>query len=240
MEEQKKYLKYQKISIVLFCIFILAILLIINQFFKIYIIKDLFAISFIFFLTIFYIPIYFIYITILTFYIYFKYSKIFNLNSIVFLIFVITLMLHCTGFCFKEMRYLSKGELIDIKLQSSINSNCDAEYKAKYDINMEINQPIDAKKECSISFESIKMEAPQCFTDNRADVCIGTVTHFDTKMQSVVKKEIEVYRYYGREYNYNIMRVVSFSIISALGVSRSGEPPMRISSCGCQDYYHNF
>jgi hypothetical protein len=100
------------------------------------------------------------------------------------------------------MRYLSKGELIDIKLQSSTNSNCNAEYKAKHNINIEEalwkNQSIDAKKECSISFESIKREAPQCFTDNRADVCIGTVTHFDTRMQLVVKKEIEVYHYYGR------------------------------------------
>jgi hypothetical protein len=143
-----------------------------------------------FFVFVPFLPIYILYLLFSTIFIYNKYKKIIYINIVSAVILSIFFTLYFTGFCFKEMRYWSKAEIIDKMLKSYIDGHCDRKYKLKNNNSTEI-----IKEECSISLESIKQEAPQCFTNRRKNSCKGTVTHFDKKTNSIIKSEIDIYRY---------------------------------------------
>jgi hypothetical protein len=132
------------------------------------------------------------------------------------------------------MRYLSKVEITDKIVDIYVNHNCYDEYRSKHD-NMTYDsiRHKDVIKECSISFESIKQEAPQCFTDKRENNCKGTVTHFDKKANSVVKKEIYVYSY--GEYGHGIFssfEYLRYSIGSGLDMSEDRDNIPIMGCCG--------
>lgn len=193
----------------------------------------IFLLPFIFLL---YAPLYFIYVVISTLYILVKHKKLFHLDAVVFLMFICIITLYLTGFCFSQMRYWSKGELIDKMLQGYANGNCYAEYKIKNNIQDKHLLGDDytmATKECSAKFESIKAEAPQCFTSSRPDVCKGVVTHFDKKTQSVIKSKIEVYRWYGdNSGSIGNLPFKRIEISSGLNVDPDNMNVDLISSCG--------
>jgi hypothetical protein len=131
-------------------------------------------------------------------YAYIKHQKIHYIDIAAIATIGIFYTLYFTGFCFKDMRYWSKAEIIDKMLSSYIEDNCYAEYRVKHG-GMTHDSKTEAKaiKECSISLESVKKEAPQCFTMFRPNRCSGNVTHFDKDTNSFIKSEIEVY-WYGR------------------------------------------
>ncbi|MDR2080502.1 MAG: hypothetical protein LBP54_01240 [Campylobacteraceae bacterium] len=193
-----------------------------------------------FFFFMFFLFIYIPYILFSTIFVYFKYKNIIYINIISIAILCTFYILYTTGFCFQEMRYLRKAELIDTMLNFYINIGCNSEYKSKHgDIVYKDAKHKDIIKECSVSLESIKQEAPQCFTDKRPNKCRGTVTHFDKKTNSVIKKEIYIYGYsksgHGSFSSYEYIR---YSISSGLDMSEDRDNISIMGCCGTiKDYY---
>jgi hypothetical protein len=117
------------------------------------------------------------------------------------------LTLQYTGFCFQEMRYVSKNEMIDKALNEFVRDNCIYEYNYKNNIKniaLSNDQINEALNQCSISLESLRKEAPQCFTDDRPDKCKGDITYFNwyAGVEKVIKrKDAVVYEYSSYFYN---------------------------------------
>jgi hypothetical protein len=191
-EKIKRLEIHQKISIFLFIIFLILFYL---SFQVLY--KDVYSLKiFLLYGIVFLLP-YLLYITVITIFIFIKYKKILFLNLAAVFILIVWLILYLTGFCFSQMRYVSKAEIIDFGLKNKIWVSCLGEYKAKNNINekyLSADNKTVAKEECSFNLESIKQEAPQCFGDTRNDTCMGVVTYFDTETKSTKKENIEIYR----------------------------------------------
>jgi hypothetical protein len=200
-----------------------------------------------FFVFVPFLPIYILYLLFSTIFIYNKYKKIIYINIVSAAILSIFFTLYFTGFCFKEMRYWSKAEIIDVAISAHIWRSCEQEYRIKYGDLPKLENPkrgsshIDYDKiysECSIiSFEKVKEEAPQCFTHKRKNSCKGTVTHFDKKTNATVKSEVEIYSYYPF-YADNIMNHIykRFYVGSDLDLFRDGNRFV-VSACGGVDCY---
>jgi hypothetical protein len=251
MEEQKdKKLKtYQKISNLLCCIFIIFIIPHIVFIVSGKVIFYGFLAFCLFLISLLCIPLLIIYILIWSIYLYFKSNKIIHLNSIVLLLFAIFFTLHVTGFCFKEMRYLSKAEIIDKAVSAHLSRSCRQEYEIKYGKLPQLEKPTrdgymdwdKIESGCSVTtFEDLKQEAPQCFQEERLNKCRGTVTHFDKKANTIVKSEIEIYSY-STFYANNIMNRAykRFDIESDLDLYRDGNRYV-VSACGVVDCYGCF
>jgi hypothetical protein len=111
------------------------------------------------FSSIFYTP-YVVYLIIHTLFVYIFYKKILKFNIIAFILISIIAMLNYTGFSYPKGHYLSKAEQIDIGLKGYLHTICYDHVWIK-----------DKEKECPYTFEKLKEQYPQCFTDERSDVC---------------------------------------------------------------------
>jgi hypothetical protein len=81
------------------------------------------------------------------------YKRIFIFDVIGALITVVYLTLNLTGFCYKEFKYLSKQEIVDVAFERTLEA---------------CNKYNDA---CP-SYQEIKQQYPQCFGENMSDSCI--------------------------------------------------------------------
>jgi hypothetical protein len=128
------------------------------------------------------------------------------------------------------MKYWSKAEIIDTMLNSYIKENCYEEYKIKHGTTIDMYK--NATKECSITLESVKKEAPQCFKTFRKDSCKGNITHFDEETNSFIKSEIEVYRY-GKISSHSSpnSEYLRFYVESGLNLNANDNDPI-IGCCG--------
>jgi hypothetical protein len=181
---------------------------------------------------------YFIFTTITTFYMTIKYKKFLHPSSIGFITITIFLFLIFTGFCFKSGKYLSKNEIIDTAIKINIQWQCQEEYKHKYigdNVTTWSYVQDDVDKKCSISLEGIKQEAPQCFTNKRADTCNGTVTLYDKKTHTLKTSYLKIYSYMGSKFNkishkaYTYYPIHVFDLIDA---NKGIEKATNISPCG--------
>ncbi|MDR3178368.1 MAG: hypothetical protein LBT96_05240 [Campylobacteraceae bacterium] len=111
------------------------------------------------FSSIFYTP-YVVYLIIHTLFVDIFYKKILKFNIIAFILIFIIAMLNYTGFSYPKGHYLSKAEQIDIGLKGYLHTICYDHVWIK-----------DKEKECPYTFEKLKERYPQCFTDERPDVC---------------------------------------------------------------------
>ena len=131
---------------------------------------------------------YFIYLVISLIVVYFCYKKVLILNIIAILIIAILMGLNATGFCYKTKSFVpNKVAIIDNAMVGHIEYKCKGEKYFREKMGLE-------EKECSVSFKSIKEEAPHCFTENRPDECRGDITHFDKKGGSIIKGKMLIYR----------------------------------------------
>jgi hypothetical protein len=106
----------------------------------------------------FYTP-YVAYLIIHTLFVYIFYKKILKFNIIAFILIFIIAILNYTGFSYPKGRYLTKAEQIDIGLKGYLHTVC-YDYERKH-----------KKEKCPYTFEKLKEEYPQCFTDERPDDC---------------------------------------------------------------------
>ncbi|MDR2081986.1 MAG: hypothetical protein LBP54_08925 [Campylobacteraceae bacterium] len=244
MKEQKNDGMISKTKIVLIVsiistvLFVICMILLVNLIIILHFSgysKDWIIQAVLFLLFIPFLPFYILHILFSTIFIYLKYKKIIYVNVVSIILLGAFYILYTTGFCFKEMRYFSKAELTDIVTDMYANYNCFEEYKSKHS-NVTYTSKLQeiANKECSISFESIKREAPQCFTNKRPNKCKGTITYFDKEMNSLVKKEVYIYEISGRGdrggfISYEYLR---YFISSGLDMRDNRDNSLLIGCCG--------
>jgi hypothetical protein len=113
-----------------------------------------------FFAIIFYIP-YIFYIAIHSLFVSIFYKILLKYNVSAFLILLIVAILNYTGFCYTRGHYLSKAEQIDIGLEGGY----------LYTICFDEGWKSEKLKDCPYTLEKLKIEYPQCFTDDRPDDC---------------------------------------------------------------------
>jgi hypothetical protein len=180
---------------------------------------------------------YFIYLVVSLIVVYFCYRKILVLSIIALLVIGLLASLNATGFCYKTMSFVSpnKATIIDKAIALYVEDRCNHE---KYIIkNMGLEE-----KECSVSFNSIKEEAPHCFTKDRPDKCVGDITYLDFESGDIVKKEMVIYEMYetcselsGRWKNCNFFDYALdgkiYDISGALDIGYMGIPYVW-TSCG--------
>ncbi|MDR0468039.1 MAG: hypothetical protein LBG67_04225 [Campylobacteraceae bacterium] len=137
---------------------------------------------------------YFIYLVISLVVVYFAYRKMLFLNIIALLVIVTIIGLKMNGFCYKTKSFMNsnKAAIIDKAIALHIKSVCNHEKDVRKEMGLE-------EKECSISLESIKEEAPHCFTKDRPDECKGDITYFNGYSGfggsiEVVKESIVIYK----------------------------------------------
>jgi hypothetical protein len=210
---------FKKFSIVLFIIFIVLTVAVASVWFEISAVRNVFFLILTLFVIFIYYPFYLIFLmaaicrSIIR-------RKIDGLNTTVFLILTLLITLQYTGFCFEQMRYVGKNEMIDKALDTFIKMNCVYEYKGKNSIerNVSLNdkQLHDATSECTVSLETLKKEAPQCFTDNRPNRCEGNITYYDSHEQKIVNRNAVVYSYSLYFYGFFNSYPVLFSVWSFL------------------------
>ena len=224
-EKDREYKKKRLTSIILFVIFIFGCILDISENIKTgYNGFGTFVL---------YVVPYFIYLVISLIVVYLCYRKILTLNIIAILIMAIIVWLNATGFCYKTMSFVSpnKATIIDEAMDLRIEYKCRDEKYTRKKMGLE-------EKECSVSFNSIKEEAPHCFTENRPDKCVGEITHFDERIGDIVKKEMVIYEIYERcggwgkcnFFDY-VIGGKGYDIRSALGIDYMGIPYVW-TSCG--------
>ena len=192
-------------------------------------------------LNIYIIP-YFIYLVISLVVVYFAYRKILFLNIIALLVIVTIIGLNMNGFCYKTKSFMNsnKAAIIDKAIVLRIESVCNHEKDVRKEMGLE-------EKECTISLESVKEEAPHCFTKDRPDECKGDITYFNGYSGfggsiEVVKESIVIYRvneisrrYYSCFFN-NAIKGKAYSVETGIpisrpfGTSRGGE--YFFNSCG--------
>jgi hypothetical protein len=161
MEEQKeKKLKtHQKISKILFVIFLILSCLSL-LFYRIQIVsipiifRKLLGVPIVFFEFLFF-PSYIIYIIIATAYVLKSYKKFLFFNLIAICLITIFFVLNVTDFCFKKGRYLNQQEIVDAAFKRMVET-CKKEHK----------------NECLI-YEDIQQKYSQCFNENISDECIA-------------------------------------------------------------------
>ncbi|MDR0666920.1 MAG: hypothetical protein LBF71_05880 [Campylobacteraceae bacterium] len=187
-------------------------------------------------------PLQILYFFLSSVYTYIKFKKIPYINIAAITIIGIFYTLYFTGFCFKDMRYWSKAEIIDRAVSAHVWHSCEQEYTIKYGYfprkkGSALTDYDKITDKCSITFESVKQEAPQCFKDKRQDRCRGTVTHFDKETNTTIKSEIEIYSYdpfYARKIiNYPYKK---FEVESDLDLYRDGNRYV-VSPCGVPKCY---
>jgi hypothetical protein len=183
MEEQKeKSLKsYKTISIILFAGFVFSLILLFVSFF---LSETLFALLSIY-MAFIAIPLYFLWICIFLLFALIKQNKQdVWLNLIGLLVIIFTMMLNNScGFCSKNKKYYSKLDLIEMGLKYRIDNICDFE------------KNIAKREECSLSLDRIKKEASHCFgVFSTQDSCKSTISFYDFETDSILRKEVLVYK----------------------------------------------
>jgi hypothetical protein len=157
-DEKERFKTYQKISKILFVIFLILLCLSL-LFYRIQIVsapmvfRKLLGIPIVFFEFLFFSS-YIIYIVVTTVYVFRNYKKFLFFNLIAISLITISFTLTITGFCFEKGRYLNKQEIIDTAFKRMVEI-CKKE----------------RKYECLI-YEDIKQKYPQCFSENISDKCI--------------------------------------------------------------------
>jgi hypothetical protein len=154
-KKRKKLIKHQRFSKISFILFIISLALYLYMKINFGFVGD-FLMGFFFVL---YIP-YVIYLTLHCLFIIIKYKKVLIYNLIAFALLFIIGTLNYTGFSYTRGHYLSKAEQIDIGLEGYLYTICfDEGWKG------------EKLKDCPYTLEKLKIEYPQCFTDDRPDDC---------------------------------------------------------------------
>jgi hypothetical protein len=225
-EKDREYKKKRLTSIILFVIFIFGCVLPTSGSVK--------MVGLIFFAL--YAPLYLVYVVISLIVVYFCYRKILVLNIIVLSVIVVLLGLDATGFCHETKSFTpNKVAMIDEAVAGHISYRCNHEEYIRKKMGLE-------EKECSVSFNSIKEEAPHCFTKDRTDECVGDITYFDFKSGDIVKKNMMIYTIhvtcadYWSSCNFfgYALNGKGYSVSSGLGADYDmGRPAVYIfNSCG--------
>jgi hypothetical protein len=204
-KKQNFFMEHQKFSKISFIIFVISLA------FYLYI-KIHFASGGDFFMAFFgsflYTP-YIIYLTLHSLFVAIKYKKILIYNLIAFALLSIIVILNCTGFSYTRGHYLSKAEQIDIGLEGGY----------LYTICFNEGWEGEKLKDCPYTLEKLKIEYPQCFTDDRPDDC-----------------ELYQYRYRTRDYIHFEELISGFAPISVI----YSEQLAILTDLGSNTYYSVF
>jgi hypothetical protein len=169
--------------------------------------------------------------------------------GITFLTFIITTIFESKK---NACRELNKTELIDIAMKKHVVNICYEEklfkeciLKGGADDLQKIcyGEKWDRKSDdvkCSLSLESLKEEAPHCFTGQRSDTCYGVVTHFDFDKKETVKREMVIYKYSPFTYSYDFLSYNNGKKFYYISTGLDYDPDDNdyvLSSCGTAKCY---
>jgi len=178
-KKRKKLIKHQKISKVLFIIFIISFCTMLSSWYYFSILPlysiGIFALIFMWLLF----PAYLFYLIVSTIFSFRTYKIVLKFNAIAISILVIFATISNSGFCYKEKRFLDKSEIIDGGLKYVIKSCKKSE---ENDI------------QCPTTLAELKETYPQCFGQNLSDKCIVKIEYLNTYSNKTLKTDFTVYQ----------------------------------------------